>query len=159
MRRTGLFVAVGLAVGATCVASAVAQPTTPAPASAASLTMPMLASAASLTRPTPASAETQEPAAPEPATPEPATPEPATPEQAAPEREPGAELSVSLITVGAGPLVWEMFGHNAIRIRDSARGLDVAYNWGMFDFNQEGFFWRFLLGDCGTGWRACRRRR
>ena len=146
MRRTGLFVVVGLAVGATCVASAVAQPTTPAPASAASL-LPTPASAASLTRPTPASAATQELAAPEPATPEQATPEQATPEQAAPEREPGAELSVSLITVGAGPLVWEMFGHNAIRIRDSARGLDVAYNWGMFDFNQEGFFWRFLLGD------------
>ena len=63
------------------------------------------------------------------------------------DREPGSELRVSLVTVGAGPVVWEMFGHNAIRIQDPARGLDVAYNWGMFDFNQEGFFWRFLLGD------------
>ena len=61
--------------------------------------------------------------------------------------ETGSGLTVSLITVGAGPRVWEMFGHNAIRIRDPARGLDVSYNWGMFDFGQEGFFWRFLLGD------------
>ncbi len=61
--------------------------------------------------------------------------------------EPGSELRVSLITVGAGPIVYEMFGHNAIRIQDPARGLDVSYNWGMFDFGQEGFFWRFLLGD------------
>ena len=73
--------------------------------------------------------------------------EPAPEDQRLPEPAPGSELSVSLITVGAGPLVYEMFGHNAIRIQDPARGLDVSYNWGMFDFNQEGFFWRFLLGD------------
>ena len=73
--------------------------------------------------------------------------EPAPADQGLPEPEPGSALKVSLITVGAGPLVWEMFGHNAIRFQDPARGLDVSYNWGMFDFNQEGFFWRFLLGD------------
>ena len=73
--------------------------------------------------------------------------EPASGDQGLPEPEPGSELSVSLITVGAGPVVYEMFGHNAIRIQDPATGLDVSYNWGMFDFNQEGFFWRFLLGD------------
>ena len=73
--------------------------------------------------------------------------EPAPGDQGLPEPEPGSELSVSLITVGAGPVIYEMFGHNAIRIRDPARGLDVSYNWGMFDISQEGFFWRFLLGD------------
>ena len=73
--------------------------------------------------------------------------EPAPEDQGLPEPEPGSELRVSLITVGAGPVVWEMFGHNAIRIQDPSTGLDVAYNWGMFDFTQEGFFWRFLLGD------------
>ena len=74
-------------------------------------------------------------------------PAPAAGGQGLPEPEPGSELSVSLITVGAGPLVYEMFGHNAIRIQDSAAGLDVSYNWGMFDVSQQGFFWRFLLGD------------
>ncbi len=73
--------------------------------------------------------------------------EPAPGDQGLQEPEPGSELRVSLITVGAGPVVYEMFGHNAIRIQDPATGLDVSYNWGMFDFNQEGFFWRFLLGD------------
>ena len=73
--------------------------------------------------------------------------EPAPEDQEVADPEPGSELHVSLITIGAGPLVYEMFGHNAIRIQDPARGLDVAYNWGMFDFTQEGFFWRFLLGD------------
>lgn len=73
--------------------------------------------------------------------------EPAPGEQGFPEPEPGSELRVSLITVGAGPVVYEMFGHNAIRIQDPATGLDISYNWGMFDLSQEGFFWRFLLGD------------
>jgi hypothetical protein len=73
--------------------------------------------------------------------------EPAPEDQELAEPAPGSELRVSLITVGAGPVVYEMFGHNAIRIQDPARGLDVAYNWGMFDLGQEGFFWRFLLGD------------
>ena len=73
--------------------------------------------------------------------------EPAPEDQGLPEPAPGSDLRVSLITVGAGPVVYEMFGHNAIRIQDPARGLDVSYNWGMFDVAQEGFFWRFLLGD------------
>ena len=68
-------------------------------------------------------------------------------DQGLPEPAPGSELSVSLITVGAGPVVYEMFGHNAIRIQDPARGVDVSYNWGMFNTGEEGFFWRFLLGD------------
>lgn len=68
-------------------------------------------------------------------------------DQESPNPAPGSELRVSLITVGAGPLVYEMFGHNAIRIQDPARGVDVSYNWGMFNTGEEGFFWRFLLGD------------
>ena len=73
--------------------------------------------------------------------------EPAPEDQGLPEPPPGSGLRVSLITVGAGPVVYEMFGHNAIRIQDPARGVDVSYNWGMFDTSEEGFFWRFLLGD------------
>ncbi|AHG90468.1 protein of unknown function DUF4105 [Gemmatirosa kalamazoonensis] len=61
--------------------------------------------------------------------------------------EPGSELRVMLLTVGAGSAVWERFGHNAIWISDPRRGIDVAYNWGMFDFNQPRFLQRFLTGD------------
>lgn len=56
-------------------------------------------------------------------------------------------LTVSILTWGPGDLVFERFGHNALRIRDSATGFDVAYNWGMFDFNQPNFLGRFLSGD------------
>ncbi|HET7585161.1 MAG TPA: DUF4105 domain-containing protein [Gemmatimonadaceae bacterium] len=53
---------------------------------------------------------------------------------------------VSLITIGPGSAVWERFGHNAIRVRDDAHGVDVSYNWGLFDFRQPHFVQRFILG-------------
>ncbi|MDF1505681.1 DUF4105 domain-containing protein [Roseisolibacter sp. H3M3-2] len=58
-----------------------------------------------------------------------------------------AGMRVYLMTIGQGDLVWERFGHNAIRIVDPARGTDLAYNWGMFDFAQPNFLSRFLTGD------------
>lgn len=61
--------------------------------------------------------------------------------------EPGSNLTVYLLTFGWGEVVWERFGHNAIWIKDRARGTDVTYNWGMFDFNQPHFITRFLTGD------------
>ena len=61
--------------------------------------------------------------------------------------EPGSNLTVYLLTFGWGDVVWERFGHNAIWIRDRASGTDITYNWGMFDFNQPHFVWRFVTGD------------
>ena len=61
--------------------------------------------------------------------------------------EPGSNLTVYLLTFGWGDAVWERFGHNAIWIKDRARGTDVTYNWGMFDFSQPHFLRRFLTGD------------
>src|SRR5688572_20099444 len=59
----------------------------------------------------------------------------------------GSELTVYLMTMGYGDLVWERFGHNAIRIVDAARGTDSVYNWGTFDFQQPHFLRRFLTGN------------
>src|SRR5687767_8235998 len=61
--------------------------------------------------------------------------------------EPGSDLTVYLLTLGWGDVVWERFGHNAIWIQDRTRGTDLTYNWGMFDFNQPQFIRRFLTGD------------
>lgn len=58
-----------------------------------------------------------------------------------------SSLTVSVITWGPGDFVFERFGHNALRVQDSATGMDVAYNWGMFDFQQPNFLGRFLSGD------------
>lgn len=56
-------------------------------------------------------------------------------------------LSVSFITCEPGPLIYELYGHSAIRIRNTgSREFDLAFNYGMFDFNTPNFVWRFLLG-------------
>lgn len=57
------------------------------------------------------------------------------------------DLTVFLVTMGQGDLVWEKFGHNAIWIRDAAAGTDLVYNFGVFDFDSPGYWSRFLKGD------------
>ena len=60
---------------------------------------------------------------------------------------PGSEYTIFLMTMGPGDEVWEKFGHNAIWIHDALRHTDIAYNWGLFDFNAADFYPRFLKGD------------
>jgi len=72
---------------------------------------------------------------------------------AVPSRIAGAELTLYLMTMGQGDLVWEKFGHNAIGVRDESNGTDVVYNWGMFSFDQPGFIPHFLRG-LMTYWMA-----
>jgi hypothetical protein len=69
------------------------------------------------------------------------------PSATAQSNEPGANLTVYLLTFGWGDEVWERFGHNAIWIKDRTRGTDTTYNWGMFSFDEPHFLRRFLLGD------------
>ncbi len=75
--------------------------------------------------------------------------QPATPQPIAsvPSTEPGSNLTAYLLTFGWGEVSWERFGHNAIWIKDPAHGTDITYNWGMFDFAQPNFVWRFVTGD------------
>lgn len=61
--------------------------------------------------------------------------------------EPGSDLRVYLMTMGQGDAIWEKFGHNAILIRNDGGTIDVAYNYGMFDFDQPGFVRRLMRGD------------
>ncbi|MEX2182723.1 MAG: DUF4105 domain-containing protein [Gemmatimonadaceae bacterium] len=60
---------------------------------------------------------------------------------------PGATIRISVLTIGQGDLVFENFGHNALRVQDPSIGLDIAYNWGSFSFEQPRFIRRFLSGD------------
>ncbi|MEO5579616.1 MAG: DUF4105 domain-containing protein [Gemmatimonadaceae bacterium] len=59
----------------------------------------------------------------------------------------GSELTVHLLTMGPGDLVWEKFGHNAIWIHDAAANTDVVYHWGLFDFADADFMPNFLKGN------------
>ena len=54
---------------------------------------------------------------------------------------------ISLLTFGPGDAIFERYGHNAIRVQDRLTGSDLAYNWGMFSFEEPGFLRRFLSGE------------
>lgn len=54
---------------------------------------------------------------------------------------------VSIITCGPDPgPVYLAFGHSAIRVEDPLLGLDYAFNYGVFDFNQPNFYLNFARG-------------
>jgi hypothetical protein len=59
----------------------------------------------------------------------------------------GQSLSVAVYTYGPGDAVFERFGHIALSVMDANTGEDIVFNWGMFDFEQPNFLWRFLTGD------------
>jgi len=58
----------------------------------------------------------------------------------------GKDVTISLLTMGSGTEVWELFGHNGIWIHDNVTGQDTVFNWGVFDFHQPRFIQRFLEG-------------
>lgn len=57
-------------------------------------------------------------------------------------------IVVSLITCEPGREVYELCGHEAIRIRGIVDGIpvDSVWNYGVFDFNQPNFIYRFVKG-------------
>lgn len=54
---------------------------------------------------------------------------------------------ISLITCSPGPEVYEKFGHTAIRYVDPSTHQDIVFNYGIFDFNQPGFYYKFVKGE------------
>ncbi len=60
--------------------------------------------------------------------------------------ENGANVTISLLTMGNGENVWELFGHSAIWIHDNPTSRDTVFNWGVFDFRQPHFLQRYLRG-------------
>lgn len=53
---------------------------------------------------------------------------------------------VALVTFGPGRLYWERFGHDAIIVDDPSAGVRIAYNYGVFDFEEKHFLLNFALG-------------
>lgn len=52
----------------------------------------------------------------------------------------------SVLTCGPGNDFYTTFGHSAIRICDTAQGIDLVYNYGTFDFDTPHFYWKFMRG-------------
>ena len=54
---------------------------------------------------------------------------------------------VSVLTCGTGSEIYSLFGHTAIRIKDSIHFVDQVYNYGTFDFSTPNFYLKFVKGD------------
>lgn len=53
----------------------------------------------------------------------------------------------TLVTVGPGDDLYNCFGHSALRLHDPAKGMDIVFNYGTFDFNTPNFALRFAKGN------------
>jgi len=53
---------------------------------------------------------------------------------------------VSVLTCSPGTESYAIFGHSAIRVRDSVTGVDAVFNFGTFDADDPKFFQKFLSG-------------
>ena len=62
-----------------------------------------------------------------------------------PERTNNDSLTVSLITCYPGPEIYELYGHEAIRVKGLGR--DSVWNFGIFDFREPTFVYRFVKGE------------
>ncbi len=56
-----------------------------------------------------------------------------------------AEITVMTLGPYQGE-IYSAFGHTAIHVKDPANRIDWVFNYGVFDFDQENFFWNFAKG-------------
>ena len=54
---------------------------------------------------------------------------------------------ISLITCSPGEEVYSKFGHTAIRLNDLKNGNDFIFNYGIFSFETEDFYYKFIKGE------------
>jgi hypothetical protein len=55
-------------------------------------------------------------------------------------------IEVSLLTCSPHEEIYSLYGHTALRWHDLSKGDDIAFNWGVFDFNKPYFVLRFVFG-------------
>ncbi len=57
-----------------------------------------------------------------------------------------SRIRISLLTCTPGDELYSIFGHSAIRVIDSNSVTDIVYNYGTFNFDDEGFYIKFVRG-------------
>lgn len=57
-----------------------------------------------------------------------------------------SRLRISLLTCTPGDELYSIFGHSALRVIDSNSVTDIVYNYGTFNFDDEGFYIKFMRG-------------
>lgn len=56
------------------------------------------------------------------------------------------ESKISLLTCGQGEELYSTFGHSAIRVCDTTQGIDMIFNYGIFNFKDPNFYTNFVRG-------------
>ena len=54
---------------------------------------------------------------------------------------------LSLLTCSPGEALYERYGHTAIRVNDPQNDFDIIFNYGIFDFDVDHFYWKFVKGE------------
>jgi hypothetical protein len=57
-----------------------------------------------------------------------------------------SRLQISLLTCTPGEELYSTFGHSAFRVIDSNSVTDLVYNYGTFNFDDDGFYLKFIRG-------------
>lgn len=56
-------------------------------------------------------------------------------------------LCVSLLTCSPGDIAYTMYGHSAIRVHNITTRKDLVFNYGMFNFDEDNFIYKFVKGE------------
>ncbi|MBD0833110.1 lipoprotein N-acyltransferase Lnb domain-containing protein [Aestuariibaculum sediminum] len=63
---------------------------------------------------------------------------------------------ISVLTIGPGISLNDAFGHSAFRVKDHASGIDLVYNYGIYDWQAPHFYLKFAQGKlnylCGVAY-------
>ena len=57
------------------------------------------------------------------------------------------EARISLITCTPGTELYARYGHTGLRVLDPVNQIDITFNYGIFDFNVDHFYWKFVKGE------------
>src|SRR5665647_248690 len=57
-----------------------------------------------------------------------------------------SHIRISLLTCTPGEELYSTFGHTAIRVTDSSSVTDNVFNYGTFNFEDPGFYTKFIRG-------------
>ncbi|MEM9672334.1 MAG: DUF4105 domain-containing protein [Bacteroidota bacterium] len=56
------------------------------------------------------------------------------------------DATISLLTYSPSSQLYTAFGHSALRVKDPTQSMDRVYNYGTFDFEEPGFYLKFMRG-------------
>lgn len=54
---------------------------------------------------------------------------------------------ISLLTCAPGKELYAKFGHTGIRVHDPINQIDIVFNYGIFSFNTDNFYYKFIKGE------------